>query len=140
MDILSVSTTLCLVILWTCLMTVSLLPIETKENKYYVSMEKLRSLCHAEEFEQEVFVKGCHPLKIQNKRCIGVCITFYEPYSKELSTCVSCTPKTERISLAASCMEGSVTRQTNVSLNVVQQCACLNIPCYNEYICKPKQN
>ncbi|XP_077118062.1 DAN domain family member 5 [Ranitomeya variabilis] len=83
-----------------------------------------RSSCNALPFIQNVFRKGCAPLKFPNKFCFGQCNSFYVPGlpSGLSQPCTSCAPvRSRRISVPLRCRDGRLSWEEVV---LVEDCDC----------------
>lgn len=105
-------------------------------------LQRPRDLCQAIRFNQTVTKRGCIPVVIPNKFCLGKCASFYVPsedllaYNRNNTSifqdCRQCIPtRYQRVRIPMYCPQRRRKHRTKKVL-LVQQCTCRSQRCVFE--------
>ena len=93
--------------------------------------EVVNSECHEQVFDQPVFIEGCSDVTIQNRRCLGVCNSYYDPLMKNFQMCFSCLPNVQPFHMTVRCVgAGGNEISQQVKTDIVAGCKCSQVSCY----------
>ena len=99
--------------------------------KEIIPGEIINSECHEQVFDQQLFVEGCGDVTIQNRRCLGVCNSYYDPLMLNFQLCFSCLPNVQPFQMTVRCV-GAVGNEISqqVKTDIVAGCKCSQVSCY----------
>ena len=87
--------------------------------------------CHEQVFDQPVFMEGCSDVTVQNRRCLGVCNSYYDPLIKNFQLCFSCLPNVQPFHMTVQCVSaGGNEISQQVKTDIVAGCKCSQVSCY----------
>lgn len=99
--------------------------------KEIVPGEIINSECHEQVFDQQVFIEGCGDVTIQNRRCLGVCNSYYDPLVLNFQLCFSCLPSVQPFQMTVRCVgAGGNEISQQVKTDIVAGCKCSQVSCY----------
>ena len=101
------------------------------KRKKIVPKGVVNSECHEQVFDQPVFMEGCSDFTVQNRRCLGVCNSYYDPLIKNFQLCFSCLPNVQPFHMTVQCVSaGGNEISQQVKTDIVAGCKCSQVSCY----------
>ena len=90
-----------------------------------------RSWCMAEVFDQSILEEGCKTKVIKYKRCVGQCLSFYEPETfpmlfarRRTKYCYFCKPSLKSWTKVSLKCPGKEHNQVDKLVEVIYACSC----------------